>query len=69
MKLLYLQYILPKGILRSRISEDTLNKRKVYKRIIFQRGLLDWLLPFWTLLSVCEIRDKINIIYKELTRD
>ena len=39
------------------------------KRIIFQRGLLDWMLPFWTLLSVCEIRDIMQIIYKELTRD
>ena len=39
------------------------------KRIIFQRGLLDWMLPFWTFLSGCEIRDKIHIIYKELTRD
>ena len=27
------------------------------------------MLPFWTLLSECEIRDKIHIIYKELTRD
>ena len=27
------------------------------------------MLPFWTLLSACEIRDKIHIIYKELTRD
>ena len=39
------------------------------KRIIFQRGLLDWMLPFWTLLSVCEIHDIMQIIYKELTRD
>ena len=39
------------------------------KKIIFQRGLLDWMLPFWTFLSECEIRDKIHIIYKELTRD
>ena len=27
------------------------------------------MLPFWTLLSEGEIRDKIHIIYKELTRD
>ena len=27
------------------------------------------MLPFWTLLSACEIPDKIHIIYKELTRD
>ena len=27
------------------------------------------MLPFWTLLSACEIRDKIHITYKELTRD
>ena len=39
------------------------------KRIIFQRGLVDWMLPFWTLLSVCEIHDILQIIYKELTRD
>ena len=37
------------------------------KWIIFQRGLLDWLLPIWTLLSVCEIRDKMQVVYKELT--
>ena len=36
-------------------------------RIIFQRGLLDWLLPIWTLLSVCEIRDKMQVVYKKLT--
>ena len=32
------------------------------KRIIFQRGLLDWLLP-----SVCEIHEKIQIVYEQLT--
>ena len=32
------------------------------KRIIFQRGLLDWLLPIWTLPSVCEIRDKMQVV-------
>ena len=36
------------------------------KRLIFQRGLLDLLLPYWTLPSVHEIRDKMQFIYKEL---
>ena len=36
------------------------------ERIIFQRGLLDWLLPIWTLPSVCEIHDKFQVVYKEL---
>ena len=39
------------------------------ERIIFQRGLLDWFLPIWTLPSVCEIRDKMHVVYKELTHD
>ena len=39
------------------------------KRIIFQRGLLDWLLPIWTLPCVCEICDKMQVVYKELTCD
>ena len=34
-------------------------------RIIFPSGLLDWLLPIWTLPSVCKIRDKMQ----ELTCD
>ena len=52
--------------MRSRISEDTLNKRK---GIIFQRGPLEWLLPIWTLPSVYEIRDKMQVVYQELTRN
>ena len=39
------------------------------KRIIFQRGLLDWLLPIWTLPCVSEICDKVQVVYKELTCD
>ena len=39
------------------------------KRIIFQRGLLDWLLPIWTLPSVCGVHDKMQVVYKELTHD
>ena len=39
------------------------------KRIIFQRGLLDWLLPIWTLPPVCEICDKMQVVYKKLTCD
>lgn len=31
--------------------------------------LLDWLLSIWTLSSVCEMRDKMQVVYKELTRD
>ena len=64
--LLYLQYTQTEDILRSRISEDTLNKRK---GIIFQRGPLEWLLPIWTLPSVYEIRDKMQVVYQELTRN
>ena len=37
--------------------------------MIFQRGLLDWFLPIWTLPSVCEIRDKMHVVNKELTHD
>ena len=36
------------------------------ERKIFQRGLLDWLLPIWTLPLVCEIHDKFQVVYKEL---
>ena len=36
---------------------------------MFQRSLLDWLLPIWTLSPVCEIRDKMQAVYKELTYD
>ena len=64
--LLYLQYTQTEDILRSRITEDTLNKRK---GIIFQRGPLEWLLPIWTLPSVYEIRDKMQVVYQELTRN
>ena len=39
------------------------------KRIKIKREILDWLLPIWTLPSVCEIRDKMQVVYKELTRD
>ena len=39
------------------------------ERIIFQREPLDWFLPIWTLPSVCEIRDKMHVVYKELTHD
>ena len=66
LKLLYLQYTRTKDILRSRISEDTLNKRK---GIIFQRGPLEWLLPIWTLPCVYELRDKMQVVYQELTRN
>ena len=52
-------------ILRSQVhctvSEDTL---KGEKRIMFQRRLLDWLLPIWTLPSVCEIRDKMKAVFQ-----
>ena len=41
----------------------------VKKRIILQRRLLDWLLPIWTLPPVCEIRDKMQVVCKELTHD
>ena len=34
---------------------------------MFQRGLLGWLLTIWTLPSVCETRDKIQVGYKEVT--
>ena len=34
-----------------------------------QRGLLDCLLPLWTLPFVCEISDKLQVVNKELTRD
>ena len=37
------------------------------KRIIFQRGLLDCLLPIGTLPSVCEIPDEMQVVFKELT--
>ena len=49
-----------------------LNKRRYTeqeKRIIFQRGLLDWLLPIWTLLCMCEICGKMQVVYKKLTCD
>ena len=40
------------------------------KKIIFPRGLLNWLLPISTLPYVwCEIRDKMQVVYKELTRN
>ena len=39
------------------------------KRIIFRRGLLDWLLPIGTLPSVFEIPDEMQVVFKELTRD
>ena len=64
--LLYLQYTQTEDILRSRISEDTLNKRK---GIIFQRGPLEWLLPIWTLPCVYELRDTMQVVYQELTRN
>ena len=32
------------------------------ERMIFQRGLLDWLLPFWTLPSVCKISNKMQVV-------
>ena len=35
------------------------------KRIIFERRLLDWLLPIWTLSTVCEIPYKMQVVYKE----
>ena len=41
----------------------------VKKRIILQRRLLDWFLPIWTLPPVCEIRDKMQVVCKELTHD
>ena len=31
------------------------------RRLIFQTRLPDWLLPIWTLPSVCEIRDKCRL--------
>ena len=34
---------------------------------MFQRSLLDWLLFIWTLSPVCEIHDKMQVVYKELT--
>ena len=37
------------------------------KRIIFRRGLLDWLLPIGNLPSVCEIPDEMQVVFKELT--
>ena len=40
------------------------------KKIIFPRGLLNWLLPISTLPYVwCEIREKMQVVYKELTRN
>ena len=39
------------------------------KRIIFQRLLPDWLLPIWILPTVCEIRDKMQVIYRGMTSD
>lgn len=39
------------------------------KRSIFLRGLLNLLLPIWTLLLGYEIRDKTQAVYKELTSD
>ena len=40
---------------------------KQEKRKIIQRGLLDWLLPIWTLPCTCEIHDKMQVVYNELT--
>ena len=54
--LLYLHHTLTKDILRSRRGGRFIEQEK---RIIFQRGLLDWSLPIWTLPSVSEIRDKM----------
>lgn len=39
------------------------------KRSIFLRGLLNLLLPIWTLLLGYEIRDKTQAVYKELKSD
>ena len=41
------------------------------KRKIIQRGLLDWLLPIWTLPCVCEIHNEmqVQVVYNELTCD
>ena len=39
------------------------------KGIIFQRGPLEWLLPIWTLPSVYELRDKMQVVYQKLTRN
>ena len=64
LKLLYLQYTLTKYILQSRIVVDTMHSKK---RIIFYGGFLDWLSPNWTLPSVCEICDKMQVVYKEST--
>lgn len=36
---------------------------------LYQSGLLDCLLPICTLLFVREIRDKMQVVYKEITRD
>ena len=40
---------------------------KQEKRKLIQRGLLDWLLPIWTLPCTCEIHDKMQVVYNELT--
>ena len=36
---------------------------------LYQSGLLDCLLPICTLLFVREIRDKMQVVYREITRD
>ena len=49
-----------------RMSKDKMNKDE---RSIFLGGRLNWLLPIWTLPLVYEIRDKTQVVYKELARD
>ena len=62
LKLLYLQQTLKQKYIaisyKGRYTEQK-------ERIIFQRGLLDWLLPIWTLPSVSEIGDKMQVVYEK----
>ena len=66
-KIIHLQLVVQKINQRYTVILNKLGYINQEKRKIIQRGLLDWLLPIWTLPCVCEICDKVQVVYKELT--
>ena len=70
-KIIHLQLVVQKINQRYTVILNKLGYINQEKRKIIQRGLLDWLLPIWTLPCVCEIHNEmqVQVVYNELTCD